>query len=488
MRERHLQLLAAFVLVGAILRFATLDARSFWLDEVYTSTLLGRDLGGLLSGLFRTRTGSAPLYFLLAWPWAKAFGTGEVGLRSLPALFGTATIPVAYAAASELASRRAGLIAAALTAVSPLVVWHSQDARPYALLILLGGLSFVFFLRALRIGDRRALVVWAIASALAIVTHYYAVFLVAAEAAVLALRLRPHRRRQVVWAVAGLVAAGVVFAGLAGSADILGRGQVGGSLSSRSVQLPAQFLVGYQPPFQLAASAVTALVALAAVWLLLRRGDNAERRAAGLAAVIGGVAVVAPLLFAVIGFDYVLSRHLTGAWIAVAAVAAVGFGARGAGRAGTIGAATLCALFLAIVLGSAWEPKFDRDDWRGASAAIGPPRWGRAIVVFPRLGGRAFAYYRPGAVRDQRTGAWVQEIDLLGMAEPYRKIGEKPVPVRPAVVRRPAPGFVFAGRRNAEHFTIVRFRSSVPRAIWLPSLRAASLAGAAAVVLDRPGR
>ena len=36
-----------------------------------------------------------PLYYVLAWGWAKAFGTGEVGLRSLSALFGAATVPVA---------------------------------------------------------------------------------------------------------------------------------------------------------------------------------------------------------------------------------------------------------------------------------------------------------------------------------------------------------------------------------------------------------
>jgi uncharacterized membrane protein len=41
---------------------------------------------------------------VLAWGWAKAFGTGEVGLRSLIALFGAATIPVAYAIGRELAS------------------------------------------------------------------------------------------------------------------------------------------------------------------------------------------------------------------------------------------------------------------------------------------------------------------------------------------------------------------------------------------------
>ena len=90
-------------------------------------------------------------------------------------------MPVAYLAATELFSKRAGLVAALLTALSPLVVWHSQDARPYALLILLGGASFALFVRVLH--DRRPRVVagWAVASVLAMATHYAVGFLVAAE-------------------------------------------------------------------------------------------------------------------------------------------------------------------------------------------------------------------------------------------------------------------------------------------------------------------
>ena len=37
-----------------------------------------------------------PLYYLLAWVWAEVSGLGAVGLRSLSALAGVATVPVAY--------------------------------------------------------------------------------------------------------------------------------------------------------------------------------------------------------------------------------------------------------------------------------------------------------------------------------------------------------------------------------------------------------
>ena len=83
-----------------------------------------------------------PLYFMLARGWIHVFGSGEVGLRSLSALFGTATVPVVYLAGAAMRSRRAGLIAAAFTALSPLTIWYSQEARNYALLLFLAAVFF----------------------------------------------------------------------------------------------------------------------------------------------------------------------------------------------------------------------------------------------------------------------------------------------------------------------------------------------------------
>ena len=119
---------------------------------------------------------------------------GEVGLRSLTALFGAATVPVAYLIGRELASNRAGLITAALVAVSPMLIWYSQEARSYALLVFFGALALLFFVRALRTGDGRDLGLWALASALALCSHYFAVFAVAIEAAWLLVALRSRWR------------------------------------------------------------------------------------------------------------------------------------------------------------------------------------------------------------------------------------------------------------------------------------------------------
>ena len=99
--------------------------------------------GGI--GLIPQTESTPPLYYSVAWAWARVFGYGEVGLRSLSALAGVALIPVVYGAGAKLVSRRAGVIVAALAACSPLLIWYSQEARSYELLALLTGVSLLAF-------------------------------------------------------------------------------------------------------------------------------------------------------------------------------------------------------------------------------------------------------------------------------------------------------------------------------------------------------
>src|SRR5215210_231163 len=197
--------LAALTALAAVLRFATLDAQSFWFDEAVTVHLLQLDLGGMLERISETES-TPPLYYLLARLWSKAFGLGEVGLRSLSALLGTATVPLAYLAVRELCSRRVGLAVAALAAVSPVLVWYSQEARAYALVVLLSAISLWAFARLLREPSWRSAAVWALASALALLSHYFAVFLVLPEAVWLAAATAPRRRALPAIAAVALVA------------------------------------------------------------------------------------------------------------------------------------------------------------------------------------------------------------------------------------------------------------------------------------------
>src|SRR5690348_12826983 len=245
MRARHLQLLAGITLAGALLRFLTLDVQSYWLDEVATVNILHHGFGGMLSAVSAGES-TPPLYYGVAWVWAKVFGTNEVGLRSLSALFGTATIVVAFMLGREVAGRRAGLIAAALCAFNPLLVWYSQEARSYALMVLLTALSLLALLRAIDDPTPWRLARWALVAIAAMATHYYAGFLVGAEAVWLLYRC--PLRRQAALAVTAAAVAALALLPLAlhqrstGAARFISES----SLAKRLVQVPKQFATGYQ--------------------------------------------------------------------------------------------------------------------------------------------------------------------------------------------------------------------------------------------------
>src|SRR3954467_6213099 len=169
MRARHLQLLAGITLAGALLRFTTLDVQSYWLDEVATVNILRHGFGDMLSAVSAGES-TPPVYYVVAWLWSKLFGTGEVGLRSLSAVLGTATIPLVFVLGREVAGRTAGLVAAALCAFNPLLIWYSQEARSYSLMVLLTGLSLLALLRVLDDASSRRLAGWAVVSVAAIAT------------------------------------------------------------------------------------------------------------------------------------------------------------------------------------------------------------------------------------------------------------------------------------------------------------------------------
>jgi len=155
--------------LGGVLRFSELGSQSYWFDESVTAGLLDSSLSDVFSSLSESES-TPPLYYVMAWVWTQVFGAGEAGLRSLSALAGVGVIPLVWACGRELLSSRAGLAAAALVAINPMLIWYSQEARAYSLLTLLVAASFWFFLRARRAPTINWLLAWAVASALAVAT------------------------------------------------------------------------------------------------------------------------------------------------------------------------------------------------------------------------------------------------------------------------------------------------------------------------------
>ncbi|MFN8217749.1 MAG: glycosyltransferase family 39 protein [Solirubrobacterales bacterium] len=454
-------LLATIVLVGAVVRFASLGVQSYHHDEVITA---GRVLAGGFGHMLhevRVSESNPPLYYVLAWAWSRLFGTAEVGLRSLSALLGTATVPVAFLAARELAGRRAGLIAAALVALDPMLIWYSQEARSYAALVCFGALALWFFARALRTRSALDLGLWALASALALWSHYFAVFAIAVEAAWLLVALHDEARKPVA-AAAAVGLAGVALAPLL--AAQVNPHHIGWiertTLPSRLVQSGVSFLAGEtghviaEPPRELYAL-LPALIVLAAVALAARRGAEPGRRAAPALAVGLGVPALAAAA-ALAGRDYVVERNLLPALVPLAVALAIGLAAAGRRLSAAL-AVAVCLYWLAFAVYITQTPNLQRPDLRGLTRLIGPPRGPRAIVGW-RLAADPVDYYlADGALRLYSGPERLREVVLVSKAH-----------AAPPTLRRP---FREVARVRLHRLSIVRFRAPRAVTLWFHTLR-----------------
>ena len=81
------------------------------------------------------------------------FGNSEVVLRFIPALLGVLTIPLIYLVGKEFMDRNTGIIAAAAFTFSPFLIFYSQEARAYSMMLFFVTFSMVFYFRALKSND-----------------------------------------------------------------------------------------------------------------------------------------------------------------------------------------------------------------------------------------------------------------------------------------------------------------------------------------------
>lgn len=125
--------LLCLVAVGFALRLHGLGRESLWYDELLQLDIAQLPLPDMF-GRLRGHT-AVPLDYLVAHFWV-GFGRSEFWVRLPAALAGTLTLPLVYRLGRALLGPGPGLLQAALLTVSPFHLRYSQEARPYALLLL----------------------------------------------------------------------------------------------------------------------------------------------------------------------------------------------------------------------------------------------------------------------------------------------------------------------------------------------------------------
>ncbi len=114
----------------------------------------------------------------------------------------------------EVYDRRTGVMAAALGTVAPIMVWYSQEARMYALLMLFAVVALWAQVRIFHGGGRLVWVVYVVASAAMVWTQYFGAFQVVVQQLAFAFacytrfrRKEPVRHLVVPWVISCLAIA-----------------------------------------------------------------------------------------------------------------------------------------------------------------------------------------------------------------------------------------------------------------------------------------
>jgi 4-amino-4-deoxy-L-arabinose transferase-like glycosyltransferase len=505
-RPREALLVAGLVLLALVLRLPTAGEQSFWLDEVYTGRIVDGSLGHAWSTIGRTEN-TPPLFYLLDWGWGRLFGTSELALRSLSAVAGAlAVVPVVALArfvggggdgtssAATSALRRGGaraadalgrgaggrtvpprvaMAAGLLLAVNPLAHWFSQEARSYALFVLLSAVAWVALLRAADRPTPRNLWLWAAAGVAVAWTHYFggllfvvgwatiAVVLLARGRGSRAAALRPGVLPAVVSALG--VAALLPIAKRQQSTDMYQAISLVKGLAARIVETPKQFAVGYNAPAEVALGAV--LMVVLAVLVAAGAWPRAGRPTRGtLLLALVAVVWVLPILGLVVGFDVVLTRNFVLLIPPLAVLAALG--AWRLGRRGWVALGAVAVVQLATIVIVALTPIYQRDDWRGALRAAEDGQPGPSLLLIGRYQKPAATYYSP-TLRDVPAGTpiAVRTVVLLDRSGDADAVPGFTPPAPPA-------GFSLVKYESRDQWRVVVWRAPAPVPVTANAIQA----------------
>jgi 4-amino-4-deoxy-L-arabinose transferase-like glycosyltransferase len=452
--------LAGACAVSVVLRAVFVGEQSLGYEEVYTASVVSHPTVSGVWNAVRATESTPPLYYLLTWLWVKLTAShAAVALRTTSLLAGSVTVPVSFFAARSFVGRRLALAVAWLCAISPVLVGYSIYARSYALMVLLATLS-VWALGALLArpsGLRWAL--WGAAAAACLWTHYFTVFLVIAEAAVLLVKLRDGRRELLLCLIAVAVATAPLWSlflsqnGESARTGFIAARPLGGRLEDTV----RQFAMGTNVPAAWLEGAGILLVGAATVFAAARTYRLQAAQVLGALALIGAGL---PILSALSGVDdHLLARNILGVWICLAPFAAYGLTRL---RGVPLLAYSVICIVTVLAVQSNWRYQA-ASDWRGASARIRARASGEPVAVMPALQSGVAALYlhrAPLALPVLTQNLWV-------MVEPVRGAGERalnPVP-DPPLTQLWGPRFSAVAEIDYRGFRLIHLRAPSPIAV-----------------------
>ena len=297
----------------------------------------------------------------------------------------------------------------------------------------------------------------------AVATHYFAVFIIAAEAAWLLYALGIRRSTVIATLVLGVACCALVPVVIRQFRE---HGEpIGGSLRTRVAQIPVHLVVGAgitAVTWGKVALAVMVLLLGFAAWALVARSPSDARRGGSIAVGVALTGILIPVVGAFGGADYFKTLYFVATIPLFAIAVGQGFASARGGVAATV---TTVAIGLSITGYVAATPWLQRPDLRGIAASLGSPQVDRAIVLSPtaRIG-----VYMHSLLDVPAGGERVSEVDFVAL--PTKSAGEVPHPPRSLPREFSLAGFALWKQVFAERYTILRYRAASPERVTTAEL------------------
>jgi len=175
----HYFLLLLSMGLVAVLGFYSIADKSLWLDEAFSVALARLDWSELWR-VITVREANMGLYYLLFHYWVQ-LGTGEFAVRSLSAITAIVSIAPVYGIGARLFGVNTGITASLLLALNAFFIQHAQEARGYALGLLLTATSAYFFLKAIDKPSVKSWGAYAAIGALSVYARFFGAWVIAAN-------------------------------------------------------------------------------------------------------------------------------------------------------------------------------------------------------------------------------------------------------------------------------------------------------------------
>tara|TARA_R110001583_G_scaffold162719_1_gene315001 strand:- start:56297 stop:57775 length:1479 start_codon:yes stop_codon:yes gene_type:complete len=182
-KQYYLELI--ILLISSCIVLANIGRESLWLDEIFSALAVSKStsLSAMFSDYLNTDV-NPPLYYVLLFYWSKIVGVSDVALRLLSFLFTILGFLVSYIILKKNFYKRIALLYLSLSALTPGVLFFSQEMRSYALLYTLASLLtilYVIFIKRIDKNkhiERDLLLPYLIIGVLISYTHHYGTLLI----------------------------------------------------------------------------------------------------------------------------------------------------------------------------------------------------------------------------------------------------------------------------------------------------------------------